>query len=307
MSPHLRSGSHSQASKEQGKKGISWTTLALPLSRRPRFLILGDPEKPDSRKLAKQLVQQIGARAKVVDSEFRRSKRPIESRPDVVFVLGGDGSMLAAFHRMGSRQVPVVGINVGRIGFLSPYAPEEAASILDQVLEGKARFEEHTAMRVTVKRGKKEILDTRILNEVVVNRSGPGMVEVDLFVDRRPVCSYRGDGLIVSTATGSTAYSLSAGGPVLSPRLEAWVVTPLAPHSLNQRPLVLPSSRTARLQVDQPCLMTADGLSETKLRAGDTVKVAPSGLRFKLVCGPSVNFFARLRSKLHWGAAPGPG
>ncbi|PCH82277.1 MAG: hypothetical protein COB96_02135 [Planctomycetota bacterium] len=282
--------------------------LCFPKSRKIRVLILGDNEKPRVSENAQALVRHMGKRVTIVGVNLERSLAPIESKPDLVLVLGGDGAMLACSHRLGKRSIPVMGINHGRIGFLTAFSPETALDALDRVINGAGNCESHAMMRVVIKRGKKKLLDTHILNETVVMREwGASMVEVDLTVDRRPVCTYRGDGLIISTATGSTAYSLASGGPVLSPRLDAWVVTPIAPHTLNQRPVVLPGSRIARLQVHDECGFTADGHVELRLQAGDCIVVSPSTRKFHLVVDSESNFFARLRSKLHWGEPPGNG
>ena len=293
-----------------GKRGrkICWSDrIHLPSSRKPRLLVLGDPDKGLSDE-ANAIASHLEGRVELIGVELARSFEPIETRPDLVVVLGGDGAMLATSHRLGTRNVPVLGVNFGRIGFLAAVPPERTFEVLDQVLAGEGRCEGHAMMQATVRRGGPVLLDTHILNEVVVQRSwGASMVEIDLTVDRRPVCTYRGDGVIVSTATGSTAYSMSAGGPVLSPRLDAWVVTPIAPHSLNQRPVVLPGQRSAYLKVHSTSGFTADGHLEARLEPGDLIKVGPSKRRFHLVTDPESNFFARLRSKLHWGEPPGPG
>ncbi|MDP6850998.1 MAG: NAD(+)/NADH kinase [Planctomycetota bacterium] len=269
---------------------------------------MGDPLKPRTQKMVDEIVAHLGNRAKIVGVELKRSLEPIDVHADLVIVLGGDGAMLATSHRLGRRDIPVMGINIGRIGFLTAFSPERSLKALDRILAGEGSCEAHAMMRATIRRNKEIILDTRILNEVAVVRAwGASMVEVDLTVDRRPVCTYRSDGLIVSTATGSTAYSMSAGGPVLSPRLDAWVVTPIAPHSLNQRPVVLPGSRVAKLRIHSECGFTADGHEEQRLLPDDTIHVSPSKRKFHLVVEPEGNFFARLRSKLLWGESPGPG
>ncbi|MBO46628.1 MAG: NAD kinase [Planctomycetes bacterium] len=302
----------SSNSTGRGKKkspGICWgDKIHLPASRKPRVLILGDPLKSESKEMADKLLEHLEGRAKVVGVDLTRSLEPIEAKMDLVIVLGGDGAMLATSHRLGRKVVPVMGINIGRIGFLTAFSPERSLGALDNILAGEGRCEAHAMMRASVRRKKEIILDTLILNEVAVVRAwGASMVEIDLTVDRRPVCTYRSDGIIVSTATGSTAYSLSAGGPVLSPRLDAWVVTPIAPHSLNQRPVVLPGSRVAKLRIHSKCGFTADGHEELRLLPGDTIHVSPSKRKFHLVVEPEANFFARLRSKLHWGESPGSG
>lgn len=279
--------------------------LQLPQSRPPRVLILGDRAKPDVPELAESLVEFLGDRAKVLGVDLKRSSEPIRQKPDLVLVLGGDGAMLAASRRLGKRRVPVMGINFGTVGFLAAVSRERAATVLDQALAGKAWVEDRAMMHAKVKRDTQVLIDAHILNEVVISRAtGNNLMDCDLLVDRRPVCTYRGDGVIISTPTGSTAYNLAAHGPILSPRLDAWVVTPIAPHMLGTRPLVLPGHRTAHLRVHQRALFTADGHDECALRPGDVVRVGPSSRRFQLIVDRDELFYARLRSKLHWGAPP---
>lgn len=279
--------------------------VTLPKSRKPQVLILGDRSKPGCAELAKKLDEYLVGKAKVLGIDLKHSSKPVTSKPDFVIVLGGDGAMLAASNRLGKRQVPVMGINFGTVGFLAGVARERAAAVLDLVLNGKARCETRALMHVKVLRDRKAVLDTHLLNEAVVSRAlGSSLVDCDLLVDRKPVCTYRGDGVILSSPTGSTAYNLAAGGPILSPGLDAWVVTPIAPYMLGMRPLVLPGHRVATLRVHQPALFHADGHVEFGLRAGDTVRVGPSQRKFRLIYDQSQRFFSRLRSKLHWGEGP---
>jgi len=279
----------------------------LPGSRKPRLLVVGDAAKPRIPELAARITRHLEKRTRLLGVDMRRRRTPITGKPDLVVVLGGDGAMLAVSHRLGSRRVPVLGVNFGSIGFLAAVSPERALPVLELALTGKGVCEEHAMMHARVRRGRRVLCDTHILNEVVVRAEGSAMAEVGLTVDRRAVATYRGDGLIVATATGSTAYNLAAGGPVMSPRLDAWVVTPIAPHMLGMRPLVLPGRRVAWLAIHKPAVLTADGHETVPLEAGDTVRVGPSNRTFRLVVDPQANFFARLRSKLLWGEQPGPG
>lgn len=270
--------------------------------------MLGDPAKPRVKELAEELEEFLLEYADVLGVEVARRVQPIQHKADLVVVLGGDGALLATSHRMGRRQVPVMGINFGSVGFLAAVAPQRARAVLTQVLHGEGICENHTMMHASIRRDGKITMDTHILNDVSILRAwGSAMVEVDLTVDRRPVCTYRGDGLIVSTSTGSTAYSLAAGGPIMTPRVDAWVVTPVAPYMLGMRPLVLPGERTATLTVRGHAGFTADGHEEYHLQPGDKIRVAPSNRRFRLVVDSQANFFERLRSKLHWAEPPGPG
>ncbi len=281
--------------------------LQLPKSRRPRILILGDRSKQDVPALAERLQEYVGERATLVGVDLERSYQPIRSQPDLVVVLGGDGAMLAASHRLGPRRAPVMGINFGTVGFLAAVSRERAAEVLDLVLAGEASCEDRVMMHARVRRGRSTVVDSHILNEVVVSRAaGNSLVQCDLLVDRRPVCSYRGDGVIVSTPTGSTAYNLAANGPILSPRVDAWVVTPIAPYMLGMRSLVLPGHRVATLKVQDRAVFSADGHEECALQPEDQIRVGPSTRRFRLVVDPEQRFFSRLRGKLHWGESPGP-
>ncbi|HEX9793841.1 MAG TPA: NAD(+)/NADH kinase [Planctomycetota bacterium] len=290
------------------RNGVRPDAIRFPTSREARVLILPDLSKAGAEELARRLEGFLEDRAEVVGVESARESAPIALKPDLVIVLGGDGALLATSHRLGARQVPVMGLNFGNVGFLAAVAPTRAREVLDEVFDGKGVREDHALMHTKVVRGEKTLIDTHILNEVVLMRAWTSpLCEVDLTVDRRPVCSYRGDGVIVATATGSTAYSLAAGGPLLSPRLDAWVVTPIAPYMLGMRPLVLPGQRVAILTVRSQLGFSADGREECDLLPGDVVRVGPSRRRFQLVVDPKANFFARLRAKLRWGEAPGPG
>ncbi|TAH36315.1 MAG: NAD(+)/NADH kinase [Planctomycetota bacterium] len=289
------------------RNGVDLEPLSLPRGR-PRVLICADPGKAGALRLARQLRAHLAGSATVLGIENARSRRPIRSRPDLLVVLGGDGTMLNACRRLGERHAPVLGVNFGSVGFLAAVAPQRAQEVLDAALGGAGECESHALMRARLRRGRRVLLDTHFLNEVVVLRgASQSMAEVDLSVDGRAVCTYRGDGVIVATATGSTAYSLAAGGPVLSPRLDACVVTPVAAYTLDMRPLVLPGNGQALLRTRAAAELTVDGHQQRPLRPGDAVEVGPSARRFRLIVDPRAGFYARLRGKLRWGLQPGPG
>lgn len=282
--------------------------VQLPQDRLPRVLILGDGDKERTRDLVARLEQGLEGRAKILDVDLVRNYEPIKRKPDLVIVLGGDGAMLAASSRLGKRRVPVMGVNLGKVGFLAAVAPERLEPVLDLLFAGKARCEDRAMMSFKVRRAGKVVLDSHVLNEVVITRSAKeSMIQVDLIDERRPVCTFSGDGLIVCTSTGSTAYNLSAGGPILVPSLDALVVQPLAPYALGMRPLVLRNDRHFTLKVHGPSLLNSDGYLEGKLQPGDSVSVGPSPRRLALVVDPENRFYARLRSKLRWGIAPQSG
>lgn len=277
----------------------------LPANRAPSVLLLGDPSKETVAPMVERLQAWLKGKASEVTVDLGMGYDPIESKPDLIVSLGGDGMILAASHRMGKRRVPVIGVNLGRVGFLAGVSAERLENVMELVFAGKARIEDRALMTFQVKREGETVLDSHVLNEIVVSRrSEHTMITIDLIDERRPVCTFRGDGVIVSTATGSTAYNLSAGGPILAPSLEALVVQPLAPHTLAMRPLVLRNDRHFTLHVQDSGQLTSDGYLEGKLEAGDRIKIGPSRRRLILAVDPKSRFYDRLRSKLHWGETP---
>lgn len=282
--------------------------LAMPAGRLPRVTILGDPEKDESRALAEVLSRHLAGRAELLGVEITRAATPLKGAPDLLIVIGGDGALLAANHRLAGLRVPVMGVNVGTVGFLAAVAPARALAVADLVLAGLAPVEDRAMLAYTVVRGGQETESGHVLNDLVLARAlERSLSEVELLDESRWVCSFRGDGVIVSTGTGSTAYNLAAGGPILSPRLDAIVVCPLAPYALAMRPLVLPADRQFELRSRAEATLAADGVPQPPLAAGDTVRIGPSPRRLMLVVDPEARFYSRLRSKLRWGEQPGPG
>lgn len=282
--------------------------LLLPAGRLPRVMVVGDPAKPAAAGLAERVSKHLAGRAELLGVELERTLQPLGCAPDLLVVVGGDGALLAATRRLGSCAAPVLGVNVGTVGFLAGVAPPRLLPVLDLVLAGQGVVEDRGMLAYRVSRGGQLGEEAHVLNDVVVGRAPErGMCEVGLIEDGRSVCTYRGDGVIVSTATGSTAYNLAAGGPILSPGLDALVVTPIAPHMLGMRPLVLPGARAITLRLRDAAALSADGRAEGLLAAGDEVRIGPSARRLALVVDPEQRFYARLRSKLRWGESPGPG
>jgi NAD+ kinase len=226
---------------------------------------------------------------------------------DALVVLGGDGTLLAA-SRLLERSIPVLGVNFGSLGFLTEITLPELYPTLEGVLEGRYAHEDRRLLRAVVRRSGRENVTTDVLNDVVLTKAGPSrVIEVEVAVDGSFVSSYRADGLIVSSPTGSTAYNLAAGGPILHPTLPAIVVTPICPHMLSNRPLVVGDE--ARVEVRLRAargveVYTAlDGQATYALDDGDGVEVTASPLRLKLVTAPGRDYFEVLRTKLKWGEA----
>ncbi len=222
---------------------------------------------------------------------------------DAVVVLGGDGTLLSASHLIDRDHVPLVGVNFGSLGFLTEVTLSDVFPVLDELIAGTYLFETRRRLRVSLGDGR-VIGDA--LNDVVITKAGTvsRIIELDVHVDGAFVSTFRADGLIVASPTGSTAYSLAAGGPILAPLLEAVVVTPICPHMLTNRPVVLgdESRIEVRLETrDIEVYVTVDGQGGQPLTAGDTIAVTRSPRSLRLVRAPGRDHFEVLRTKLRWG------
>jgi len=227
------------------------------------------------------------------------------ARPlDLVVVLGGDGTLLSAARATAAVDVPLLGVNLGSLGFLSEVAPHALYPMLDGIVQGRAPVEQRCLMEVQLVRGAEIRGSYLVFNDAVVNKTTLARLNTyDLYVDQVYVSSYRADGMIIATPTGSTAYSLSAGGPVLMPTVGAFVITPVAPHSLTHRPLVVPD--TAEIEIllrseEEVAYLSLDGQPGLDLSDGDRVRCRRSEHRVTLFRSGS-DFFQALRTKLKWG------
>ena len=225
--------------------------------------------------------------------------------PDLVVVLGGDGSILRTARWMAYEQVPVLGVNLGTLGFLAGFSREEFAAALDEIAAGRFRLVEHLMFEAEIVRDGGVLRRELGLNETSILAGPPfSMIEIRLLVDGELATTYRADGLIVSTPVGSTAHNLSAGGPIVRKDLDAFVFTPLNPHTLTNRPVVESAARTYELLVPRPNAGSAcvvDGQVVADLRAGDGVRVRRAAPRFTLVETTHHGYYRTLREKLGWG------
>lgn len=214
---------------------------------------------------------------------------------DLTFVIGGDGTLLRAARFYSEYKIPVLGINVGRLGFLAQAEINEIKSVIESILEGRYTTEE----RIMLQSG-----EYTALNDFVIKGCNPSRTsKFFLEIDGKFVCDYIADGLIISTPTGSTAYGLSAGGPVLHPELNAIVIVPICPHTLNARPLVVPSDEHITVKTSDDLLsVSIDGFVTTKCVEKTAVKIAPN--KALLIFLKNNNFYSVLRNKLHWGISP---
>jgi NAD+ kinase len=229
----------------------------------------------------------------------------IAASADLMLVLGGDGTMIATARMVGDREVPVLGINYGGLGYLAEFRIEELYHALESILSGNFRLDKRVMLDVELKRGDESITRNRVLNDVVINKSALArIIEIEAYLNRHFVNSFRADGLIISTPTGSTAYNLSAGGPVIFPSMNAVVITPICPFTLSNRPIVVPDDATIELllKTDQEeVTLTLDGQVGFELNVEDRVVIRKSSMTFNLVQPSNRNYFDVLRDKLRWG------
>ncbi len=227
---------------------------------------------------------------------------------DALIVLGGDGTFLRASHMLTRSDVPIIGVNFGGLGFLTEITLDELDSALEAVIEGRYAHEERRLLRAVIERSDGSSESGDVLNDVVVAKSGSlsRIIEIEASVDGRFVSSFRGDGLIVATPTGSTAYSLASGGPVLHPALPAIVLTPICPHMLSNRPLVVDDGVKIEIRLlttDVEAHVTLDGQRSLALTPDDVIRISRSPRTLRLVKSPRRDYYEVLRAKLKWGEA----
>jgi NAD+ kinase len=239
-------------------------------------------------------------------SEVSGSADGLTAKMDLAIVLGGDGTLLAVARALGKRSVPLLGVNLGTLGFLADTGSEDLYLALEQVLAGAFAVESRMRLEADVAREGESLGSYLALNDAVIVRNAVSrLIALETFADGMVVTTYHADGLIVATPTGSTAYSLSAGGPLLVPELEAILLTPISPHTLTQRPLVLPESSDLEIRVQDTrggeVRLTVDGQVGCALEQGDWVSVRRSPHPVRMLVPPGRNRFEGMRTKLRWG------
>jgi NAD+ kinase len=222
---------------------------------------------------------------------------------DLVIVMGGDGTLLSAARAIRGREIPLFAVNLGGLGFLTAITKEEVIPELERALRGEHRIAERKLLHIDIVRDGKQMASYEALNDVVITKSAIArMIDLEALVDDMFVCSYKADGLIVSTPTGSTAYSLSAGGPIIYPSVGAICITPICPHTLTNRPLVVSSSSVISVICrSESSFLTIDGQVGEPVNEGDCIECRASEFSLHLVRPPNQMFFDVLRQKLKWG------
>jgi len=227
-------------------------------------------------------------------------------RADLIISIGGDGTLLYAASLVAGHSVPLLGINRGRLGFLTDVGPVSMLDDVGSVLEGRYSEDQRSLMAARLERDGAPTVRALALNDVVVNKRETGhIMEFETSINGRFVNSHGGDGIVIATATGSTAYALSCGGPIVEPNLDVWVLAPISPHTLSDRPIVVNAGSKIKLRIsDRPesrAQVTCDGTSMGDLRQGDNLYVEGSDAQITLLHPPGYDYYRLLRSKLHWG------
>ncbi len=271
-----------------------------------RVIMLGFGGRLDVVREAERLRPLVEQYVEVAACDFTGDADLSQIEADLAIVFGGDGSILRAAHQMGCRQLPVIAVNLGRLGFLADLSPEDLLVVLQSISEEdlQRRVVEHLMVECRVFRDGEELHRQLGLNEVTVLNGAPfGILDVHLYIDSELVTTYSCDGLIVSTPVGSTAHSLSAGGPILRKELQAMVISPISPHTLTNRPVVDSADRVYELSVanaQQETSVVIDGRVLARLQPADRVRVERAEPRFKLFSPPGHSYYRTLREKLGW-------
>ncbi|MGH9564456.1 MAG: NAD(+)/NADH kinase [Candidatus Angelobacter sp.] len=281
-----------------------------------RASIISKQGKPELQTVVREAASWLDAHgysitADAVTREFWPKAEPaeredlVEKKPDFVIVLGGDGTLLSTARNVARAGIPILGVNLGSLGFLTEIRHDEVAKALAAVDAGQCQIGLRAMLRCQVCRGQRCLDEYDAVNEIVMNQSAVARItDFELRINGDFVSDYKADGLIVATPTGSTAYSLSAGGPILSPDVSAFVITPVASHALTNRPLVVPDAALIEIKVTvsrEQAYLTIDGQQGVPLDEGDVVRCRKSTYQVKLFKLAERSFFDVLRTKLKWG------
>lgn len=277
--------------------------------------IVVKPNNAEALATARQLPEWLAARGiKLVGEPRQEAEVPIpesyelerfKNDVDLIVVLGGDGTMISTARLTGEKEVLVLGINYGSLGYLTEFRIEEMFAAIESILEGNYAIDQRMMLDVELFRGAEQMASGRVLNDVVINKAVLArIIEVEVSLNNLYVNSFRADGLIIATPTGSTAYNLSAGGPIIYPSMNAVVITPICPFTLTNRPIVMPDTAEISMRLKNESdgvVLTLDGQVGHQMEIDDCVKIRKSKTNFSLVQPSNRNYFDVLRNKLKWG------
>ncbi|MDR3557148.1 MAG: NAD(+)/NADH kinase [Syntrophobacteraceae bacterium] len=270
--------------------------------------------RPEAARLAHHLEawftkrdMEVFVRENIDNSGVNRIYEKIDIPPqtEAVVVVGGDGTFLSVARFIEEKSIPIVGVNLGGLGFLTEINAESCFAEFEKILAGNFEIEERMALRVSVRREGEEIFSHRVLNDAVINKGALArIIDLHTSINGHFLTHYRGDGLIIATPTGSTAYNISAGGPIIFPTARVVILTPICPFTLTNRPIVFPAEVTVMVEVAEPAAdvtLTCDGQIGCPIRDFDLVQVSAASTPLRFIRAPGVDHFEILRSKLKWG------
>lgn len=277
--------------------------------------IVGKTDNVEVPVLAESLLKKFSSRnidviledkfSKLVSHNSFTKLKTIHKKADILMVLGGDGTFLGASRAIAGSDIPIVGINMGGLGFLTEVTKDEALDLSELIINEKYEIEKRDMISATVMRKNRILSRHDVLNDVVINRGiGSRIVDLSICIDGDQITRFKADGLILSTPTGSTAYSLSAGGPIVYPTLPLMIVTPICPHTLTNRPLVISNNRVIEVKSFHESTglqVTLDGQINIDLKNGDMIKVTKSTNSVNFIKSPFKDYFTILKTKLMWG------
>lgn len=277
-----------------------------------RIFLIWNPEKPDAARARDELRPFLAALATIVGEATTPDGHGIHvGDVDRVVVLGGDGTLLGAGRSLGGQQVPVIGVNAGKLGFLAEFSVEEFKHEFDRAVSDDSLVSRRLMLHVDIRRDGTNLASSLAINDCVVQAGPPfRMITLGILLDGEPLTNIAGDGIILSTPSGSTAHNLSAGGPIMQPDVDAIIMTPLAPHSLTHKPLVVAPDSNIEIRADavnEGTTVIFDGQVPFPLRGGDRIVAKRAPGDFLLVCNPRHARWQKLTNKLHWGRSPSNG
>ncbi len=276
------------------------------MQNRPRIIVLYNPGKPEAQTVLASLLDRICGEVDVIATQpIGETSSCAEMNPHRAIVLGGDGSILAVVRSLDCRQIPIIGVNLGKLGFLAEFSMDEVVHHLDTLLNDSALVSSRMMLEVTVTRDGREAFQSLAVNDFVVHAGPPyRMVKLSIEVDQSHLTTFDGDGLVVATPSGSTAHNMSVGGPLVQAEVRAMVLSPIAPHSFTHRPFVFAGAETIEVhirQANEGTSLVVDGQIPLPLAEGDALKVSQAPIDFLLMRNPSQPKWHTLISKLGWG------
>ncbi len=274
--------------------------------------LIAKRDKPEAVVLARQIKQRYPALTVLAEKHLADAlgwppsdEAELARSADLVVVLGGDGTLIGAARLLQGRPVPILGINLGSLGFMTEIPQSELFEALEGALAGQLKVDSRMKLTCRLFRDEKVVLEDEVLNDIVLNKGALARIaDHETSINGTFITLYKSDGVIVSTPTGSTAYSLSAHGPIVHPSVDCMIVTPICPHALTQRPIVVPGDQVLSITLrseSTDVYLTLDGQSGHVLHTGDRIEVRRSANRVLLIKNPHLDYFAILRQKLHWG------